>query len=337
MSFTVKLNRMLGCKRLGVAAVFSALLLSSCTVRGLSPAGPATQRISEIWWLMLSISGAIFVVVVAALIFALFRRRESDVEVSARHDGKALILWAGVVIPVITVIALMAFNVDALVDVTDPLNEAELVIEVTGQRWWWDVEYPDYDITTANEIYIPVGMPVSIQLSSDDVIHSFWVPELHGKRDLMPGITVPYWIQADRPGVYEGHCAEFCGLQHAKMLIRVIALEQAEFDTWLESEQEDAREPQTDLEQRGQDIFLQTACAGCHTISGTAGEGTAGPNLSHFGSRQTIGAGILPNTPENLAAWVVNAQQFKPGAQMPPQPMPDEDVEALVTYLLSLE
>jgi cytochrome c oxidase subunit 2 len=196
---------------------------------------------------------------------------------------------------------------------------------------------PSNRFRTANEILIPVGRPVVVNVTTRDVIHSFWVPNLHGKRDLIPGYVTSLWFQADRAGVYRGQCAEFCGFQHAHMSVFVKAVPEAEFQAWLSAERQPATEPTSDLQRRGRDVFLRATCSQCHTVRGTLAGGAYGPDLTHIGSRATIGAGVLPNTVENLQRWIRNPHDFKPGNKMPPHDLNDNDLRALAEYLRSLE
>jgi cytochrome c oxidase subunit 2 len=216
-----------------------------------------------------------------------------------------------------------------------------LSIAVTGHQWWWEIEYEDgvasRRMRTANEIHLPIGRPVVIKVTSRDVIHSFWVPNLQGKRDLIPGYTTAIWLQADRPGIFRGQCAEFCGLQHAHMAFDVVAETEAEFERWLQGRRQSAREPQNAVERQGHEVFMTTRCASCHTVRGTAANGQIAPDLTHVASRSTLGAGTLPNTPEHLAAWIRDPQASKPGNQMPPNPLSSEQARALLAYLATLQ
>jgi cytochrome c oxidase subunit 2 len=216
--------------------------------------------------------------------------------------------------------------------------EANLDIEIIGHQWWWEVHYTNQDFDTANEIHIPVGQTVTLHVTTADVIHSFWVPELHGKMDLIPGQTNTFTIQADQAGVYRGQCAEFCGAQHAHMAFLVIAESAEDFQTWLDHQSQPGAEPEVgSLEQQGQQAFLGSACVYCHTIEGTNASGHVGPDLTHLASRRTIASGILPNTPGNLAGWIINSQTIKPGNHMPPMNLNGDQVQALLAYLATLK
>jgi cytochrome c oxidase subunit 2 len=189
---------------------------------------------------------------------------------------------------------------------------------------------------TANELHIPTGRPIVLKVTSRDVIHSFWVPNLQGKRDLIPGYTTALWLQADRTGVFRGQCAEFCGLQHAHMALDVVAESDRDFEGWLDAMRQPGRAPPEPAARRGHDVFMQARCAGCHTIRGTEAAGQTAPDLTHIATRSTLGAGTLPNTPENLTAWIQDPQRVKPGNQMPPNPLAADDLQALVAYLETL-
>ena len=213
-------------------------------------------------------------------------------------------------------------------------------IAVSGHQWWWEVEYedatPNRRVKTANEIHVPIGRPVVIKVTSRDVIHSFWVPNLDGKRDLIPGYTTAVWIQADRAGTFRGQCAEFCGRQHAHMAFDLVAEPEADFEQWLARERRSADPPGDAVSQRGEAVFMTRQCVACHTIRGTAANGLYGPDLTHIASRRTIGAGTLPNTREHMAGWIVNSQAAKPGNLMPPNVLPQTDVQDLLAYLETL-
>jgi cytochrome c oxidase subunit 2 len=201
--------------------------------------------------------------------------------------------------------------------------------------WWWEVRYPAPGIVAANELHIPAGQPVRLEMTSADVIHSFWVPRLHGKRDLIPGISTTFWIEASEPGVYRGVCAEYCGTQHANMAFDVVAHAPEEFAAWLAAPAR--RGPHSAAEQPGLAVFRRAGCGQCHAIRGTPAVGTAGPDLTDFGSRRTIAAGMLPNTRGHLAGWIANPQAIKPGSKMPRTYLDGDELWTLVLYLESLQ
>ncbi|MBV8866265.1 MAG: cytochrome c oxidase subunit II [Acidobacteriaceae bacterium] len=216
-----------------------------------------------------------------------------------------------------------------------------LTVEVSGNQWWWQIRYvnsdPSQELITANEIHIPVGRPVQIRGLSKDVIHSFWVPNLNGKRDLIPSRTTTEWIEADYPGLYRGQCAEFCGLQHAHMALWVIAEPQEKFNAWMRAQLQPAVSPSDPEKQRGQQVFLNQACVFCHQIRGTSAAGQNAPDLTHFGSRRGIAANTVPNTKGNLAGWIVDPQSMKPGNHMATIALASNDLQPLIDYLESLK
>jgi cytochrome c oxidase subunit 2 len=220
-------------------------------------------------------------------------------------------------------------------------TKSAMVIELTGNQWWWQVRYDNPDprriVTTANEIHIPVGRPVEIMGRSNDVIHSFWAPNLQGKRDLIPSRVTTIWIEADHPGTFRGQCAEFCGLQHAHMILWVIAEPEDKFDAWLNAQLRPSVSPTDAVKQRGQQVFLNHECIFCHSIRGTTAAGQVAPDLTHFGSRRGIAANTLPNTLGNLGGWIVDPQRIKPGTQMATVPIAPQDLQPLIEYLESLK
>jgi cytochrome c oxidase subunit 2 len=217
------------------------------------------------------------------------------------------------------------------------VRESTLVIQVTGWQWWWEIYYPEEQFYTANEIVIPVGQPVRLELTSGDVVHNFWVPELHGKFDLIPGSSNSFTLQADKPGEYKGVCAEYCGEQHTLMRFVVVAVPATEYAAWAAQQQQPAAQPSDPLLLRGQQIFLGAACVYCHAVSGTNASSRFGPDLTHLASRRTLAAGTLENNPGNLAGWLTNPQTIKPGNKMPPVVLEGEELQALLAYLASLE
>jgi cytochrome c oxidase subunit 2 len=312
-------------------------------------AGPQAAHIADLWWWMLWVFSAILLLVVVALLLAVFRARWRDAdtvpppEVSPPSESERALTVAVASSVGATVIVLAVFlfaNVVTGHRLALLANDDALTVQLIGYKWWWKVQYPDplpaRQITTANEIHIPVGRPVLVNLSSQDVIHSLWVPPLHGKRDLIPGNPSAIWLQADRPGRYEGQCAEFCGLQHAHMRLLVVAEPEEQFQKWLEAERQSARPPADTLTERGLRVFETGPCALCHAIRGTQASGQVAPDLTHFASRATIAAGTLPNTPGHLAGWIVDPQHVKPGNAMPSNSLSPEDLQALLAYLRGL-
>lgn len=308
------------------------------------PAGGQAAWLSVLGWVLVGIMSFTIVVMTVLVVWGALRRRGSfedhlpiDVD-----GGKQWILIGGVAIPVIVLTGLFITTIVGLnVYPGDKAEAPALEIQVTAHQWWWEVDYLYDDLprrfSTANEIHIPVGQPVRVKLISSDVIHSFWVPRLHGKMDTIPGHLNGITLKADEAGVYRGECAEYCGVQHAQMRMRVIAQPAKEFQSWVQRQREPAITPTDPLLVKGREAFEGYACAMCHRIRGTKARGTVAPDLTHFGSRQTI-AGVMPNTRARLQAWIVNAQSFKPGARMPTLEQFDgETLNALAAYLESLE
>ena len=314
----------------------------------LNPAGPNAASLSHLWWLMFWINSAVYLLVLIALAFAIRNgRRERDLDPVLNPRPKTerrmrnVVLSATIVTTAILFVFLLSsFRVGRSLT-ADIANKNGLSIEVTGRQWWWEVRYNDVDasniFTTANEIHIPVGVPVLFTLHGGDVIHSFWVPNLAGKKDLIPGKVSTLWLQADKPGVYRGQCAEYCGLQHARMAFWVVADTQEQFNAWRQNQTQTSIQPSTDSQRRGQQVFMSSTCVMCHAINGTTAASNVGPNLTHIGSRNTIAAATLSNTREHLARWIVDSQQFKPGNKMPQNNLGQDDLNALVDYLQSLK
>ena len=328
------------------AALFvgAALACAACSGRMpvLDPAGPQAARIATFWWIIFWLSALIVAAVLMFLVHTLAHRRVVAAPASLVEDSRVerrLALGVGVAVGLtaLTLIILVVTSVAtgrALRNFggTDPLT-----IEVTGYQWWWDVEYwdpvPSQRVRTANEIHIPVGRPVLVKTRSLDVIHSFWVPGLHGKKDNIPGHASSLVLQADHSGTFIGRCAEFCGVQHAHMQLLVIADQPEVFDAWLQAQRNAASVPADAFARRGFDVFMTGPCALCHTVLGTPAGGRRGPDLTHLASRRTLAAGTLPNTPGHLAGWIVDPQTQKPGAQMPGNPFSADDLSALLTFL----
>lgn len=323
--------------------------LAGCGSRmqsALDPAGVHAARISALWWLMLIVLSATFMLVLLFLSRAIAKApRLQTFEPPRIAPAEDLRTWRGVGAAIaVTVVTLFGLLVASLLTGSRvaalPAPAGAITIDVIGRQWWWEIRYPhaqaDQVVTTANEIHVPVGVPVVINSTSPDVIHSFWVPALHGKRDVLPGRINTFWLQADRAGTYRGQCAEFCGLQHAHMAFYVIAEPREEFERWLQAQRAPAAEPATDGQRRGQQVFLSSPCATCHTVRGTPAGARNGPDLTHLASRRFIAAGTLPNTRGHLAGWILDAQGIKPGSRMPPNPLAPADLHALLEYLENL-
>jgi cytochrome c oxidase subunit II len=310
----------------------------------LNPASPQMRIIDRLGDSLFIAASVVFLLVVVALLWAAFRRRDSVAEPmhEARRDRPmrtTVLLATGVTITILFVFLVYDISVGRTIT-TKPGRDA-LQIRVTGHQWWWEVQYrdslPKDWVTTANEIHIPVGRPVVFELRSADVIHSFWPPNLSPKRDQIPGNVNSLWFRADSAGVYRGQCAEFCGHQHAKMAFLIVAEPASDFASWLAGQRDTAATPTDALAQRGKEVFLASSCVMCHAISGTPAGSRIGPDLTHLASRRTIAAGTLPNTRGNLAGWILDAQAIKPGVKMPPNQLNSADLHALLAYLETLE
>jgi cytochrome c oxidase subunit II len=311
----------------------------------LESSGPLADRVESLWWFAFITASLVYVVTIGGLWWAAARarRRERQGE-ELPADGEHRMTRSVSIAVGATVVILLVFLVtDLSIGRTlDPVpRKHPITIELTGKQWWWDVQYADTSaqgrVQTANEIHIPVGQPVLFLLNASDVIHSFWVPNLAGKKDLIPGYTQSMWFQADTAGDYRAQCAEFCGLQHAKMALHVIAEPPDEYQRWVEAQRKPAETPIDSVADRGREVFLTGQCVMCHSITGTSAASRAGPDLTHLASRRTIAAGTLPNTRGALAGWIVDPQQVKPGTHMPPNQLAPPDLDALLTYLQSLK
>jgi cytochrome c oxidase subunit 2 len=303
----------------------------------LKPSGPGAERVERLWWVLFSISALVFAFVAALVVVSVVRRRRPDVEGEEPAAwGDRFILFTGVVVPAVILTGAFVLTLHEMSVQARPLGHTRLTISVIGHLWWWEARYPNGAVT-ANEIHIPVGVPVRFELTTADVIHSFWVPELGPKLDQIPGHTNQMWLQADRPGRYRGQCSQFCGLQHAHMIFYVVADPLGAFDAWVAAQAQPAAPPTSVQAAEGQKVLTTNTCAGCHVVRGTPANGTAGPDLTHLAGRATIASGTIDNTPAELEHWIVDPQTVKPGAIMPPTKLSPSDLEALVAYLRSLQ
>jgi len=303
------------------------------------PAGIEAARISHLWWVMFGICAFVWLAVAGATLIAIRRGRHAA---SAATDRQASFAVASA--GMVSVIALVALLTQSVVTgrALDSIRTPDaLRIQVTGNQWWWDVQYenptPSLRVTTANEIHLPIGRPVAIDLLSNDVIHSFWIPSLQGKIDLIPGRLNEIWLQADTPGVYRGQCAEYCGAQHAKMAMVVVAEPPDDFERWLTANRASAPAPVTPEQERGKQVVERGPCAMCHTITGTLAGGHSAPDLTHIASRSSLAAGSLPNSPGYLAGWITDPQHIKPGNHMPPTGLNADELQAVLAYLETLK
>lgn len=307
----------------------------------LNPAGPVARQIDSLWDLVFGAAVVVFVVVEGLLVFALFRfrQRKGDTEAPKQTHGNTRLEIAWTIAPAVLLAVLAVPTVSTIWALSREPADA-LQVTVTGVQWWWRYDYPEQRVVTANELHIPAGRPVRLALKSNDVIHSFWVPRLAGKQDVVPGRTNHLTLEADEPGEYSGTCVEYCGLSHANMRLTVIAHSPQDFERWVAGQLRPAVAPTDELAMEGKRIFEAQACVGCHTIRGTKGEGTTGPDLTHFASRDAFAGYIFPRTDENLREWLRDAPGEKPGSKMPAgiaeMGLTEDDITALIAYLQSL-
>lgn len=339
-----------GAARGAARAAAGALLAAAAAACARTPMnymytnGPVGGHAAKLgWWLV--IVSVVVVIVVAVLVLAASIRsgtRRETHEVVRSGGGLSWVFVGGIVVPVIILVLSFAFNLWALDAAATPPRKPAATVQIVGHRWWWEVRYRDaehqHDFITANEIHVPVGEPVRLELTSGDVIHSFWIPKLAGKTDVIPGQRNVTWIEADSAGIYRGQCTEYCGLQHANMALYVIADPPAKFAEWLGQQRDSAAAPSDPVVAAGQAVFQKSSCAACHAIRGTDALARVGPDLTHLASRMTIAAGTLPNTRGNLAGWIANSQAIKPGNDMPTMTtLSPDDLQALIAYLESLK
>ncbi len=294
------------------------------------------------WFLVITSCAVTVIITVLVCVAALRKHRGAGArDVVAGSPGFEWILWGGMLVPAVVLVIAFLLTIGTLNAVAAPERAPAATIQVVGHQWWWEVRYegssPDQSVVTANEIHVPVGEPVRLELSTGDVIHSFWVPELAGKTDLIPGQTNTMWIEARHAGVFGGTCGEFCGAQHAHMQMRVIADPPGKYRAWLAAQRTPAAAAVDPSASDGLRVFMTSGCANCHTIRGTGAGGGVGPDLTHIASRTTIAAGTLPNTEANLMGWIVGAQGIKPGSDMPNMPVPSRDLQTLAAYLETLK
>jgi len=297
--------------------------------------------IDRLWSPMFAAAVAIFALVAGALGWALLRRRAAaeTPDDPGRERGMRWTVSLAAACTVAVLLVLLGLDISVSRATSAAPGRDALRVVVTGHQWWWEIRYGDTTsdggIITANEIHVPVGRTVVLELRSNDVIHSVWPIGLSPKLDEIPGKSNSLSLRADRPGVFRGQCAEYCGHQHAKMAFLVVAEAPGSFERWLQAQRETAAPPADDLARRGQQVFL-SSCALCHTVAGTPAAGRAGPDLTHLAGRATIAAGTLANTRGNLAGWILDPQAIKPGAYMPPNPLAPPDLHAVVAYLETL-
>jgi cytochrome c oxidase subunit II len=306
--------------------------------------GPAAHTLASMFWTFVAVLGTVWLLTMVALLISLRKRRPALADPLATDPGTerrmTITISVAVALTLVTVITLTGLSYAAQT-VLFSHKDGDLTLTITGQQWWWEITYEDEQpsrvFTTANEIHIPVGEPVLIKLEASDVIHSFWVPNLTGKMDAIPGRQNQLQIQAERPGVYRGQCAEFCGLQHAHMGMLIIAETKEDFERWRSHQISPALMSSHPEHQRGMEIFLSKPCVMCHQVRGTDAGGKVAPDLTHVGSRRYIGAGTLETTRGNIAAWIVDPHGVKPGVNMPTIQLEPDEVQPLASYLEGLK
>ncbi len=331
--------------RPAIGCALGAMLLAGCEgqQRILDTRSAEAARIADLWWVMLAIAVAVCVLVTVVLGIGSWRAiRRQRGKPAGEISGTMLVAAGGVALPVLVLFPLLVLNYRVGTDVLPPVHWAEeaLHVEVIGHKFWWEVRYPDLGIVTANEIRVPAGQRVRVDLMSPDVIHSFWVPQLHGKLDMIPGRRNTLWLRADEPGIFRGQCAEFCGTAHALMAFWLEALPAADFDQWVAQSVVPPVEPPGESIALGRVVFVNADCHQCHATRGMPLDpraGQPGPDLTDFASRRFIGAATVENNRANLAAWIIDPGQLKPGVRMPATPnLEDAELQALLDYLESL-
>jgi cytochrome c oxidase subunit 2 len=298
------------------------------------PASPQARAIANLWWWMLGVGAVVWIAVVVAMLLAVHTDRATD------RQRTSKMVRGAVYTTVLILLGFLAYDFGVGRALAAHPQRA-LTIDIVGHQWWWEATYedpsPSKRIVTANEIHVPVGETIQFKLRAADVIHSFWVPSLHGKRDLIPGYVSTHWFRADTAGIYRGQCAEFCGLQHAQMALFIVAEPPVKFAAWLAAGSSSPAPPADSTLLYGRSVFMSTGCALCHAIAGTEARATIGPNLTHLKSRAAIAAGTLANTRANLMRWVRDPSAIKPGVRMPSVALSDTELAALVSYLETLK
>jgi len=313
----------------------------------LDPAGPQALHIEHTLFLIFWITSAVTVIVLTVLALGVLRQHRRGgipppIVVDPPIERRATWIVGGAIGVTVVLLFLMMIASFVTSHRTAALaSSPALKINVYGHEWWWEIEYPNEEqpyriVRTANEIHVPAGTVVDIHGTSRDVLHSFWAPNIHGKKDLLPGYWNDLTLEVDHPGTWRGQCAEFCGLQHAHMAFSIVAQSRQDFDHWYTAQLQAAPVPQTANIEHGREVFLSHPCVMCHTIRGTTANSRVGPDLTHLASRSTLAAGTLINNTGNLAGWIANAQSIKPGCRMPPNPMAAKDLNDLVAYLETL-
>ncbi len=335
----------------GQLSALLLLMLAGCAGNhqsALDPHGAQAYTIHHLFQLFFWVTLVIYVLVLLAVLYVIVRRRREEpaalvAEIPTAQSEKRSTVTVGalVVLTIVILFVLLVFDFSAGRTIAALRENSDVQIKITGHQWWWEATYEDpvahQEMTTANEFHIPVGSVVRFDLESHDVIHSFWVPELHGKKDLIPGHPTSVWLKADKPGTYEGQCAEFCGAQHAHMRFLVIAEPRDKYNAWLDHARQPAPEPVFENEKHGKQVFMGSTCVMCHAIAGTSAGAGLGPDLTHVAGRLSLAAGTIPNNPGHLAGWIIDPQRIKPGVIMPQHNIPPKDLRDLLAYLETLK
>jgi len=307
----------------------------------LHPASVEAKHVGTLYNFMAVVAAMVCAIVIVVALWGALRGRRPDEPVTPERESRAhrWILGA-VTVTVAILFVTLVYDLALGRSMTRRATREMLSVRVTGHQWWWEIEYedptPQNRVHSANELHLPVGRPVALKLASADVIHSFWAPNLGGKKDLIPGHHNELYLTPTEPGIYQMRCAEFCGLQHAYMALAVVVEDSAKFARWLDAQRQPALSPADTLTERGRLVFETGSCATCHAIAGTNAHGTIGPDLSHVASRRWLASGRMNNTRANLAGWIVDPQRIKPGVLMPSNALEAADLQALVNYIASL-
>jgi cytochrome c oxidase subunit 2 len=337
-----------------LVSVAGSLLLGGCGGNrdGLDAASTEAKQISSLWWTYFWVCAVVFGLVMLSVLGVIARARRQrallpNAAPAVRHSKDPADSGSFIIVTVCTVATALILFALLIVDfrtghAMTPITSGDvLTVKITGKQWWWQIEYEDAVasnmVITGNELHLPVGRPVKLLLESTDVIHSFWIPNLQGKKDLVPGHPTALWLHPTEIGRYHGQCAEFCGLQHAHMQLLAVVESPEDFAKWQDAQRKPAPEPQTDAQKRGRDVFLTTSCVMCHTIQGTPANSHVGPPLTHIASQEYLAANSFPNRRGYLAGWIVDPQSMKPGAHMPQNLLSPDDLNALLDYLETLK
>jgi cytochrome c oxidase subunit 2 len=318
--------------RLGALAPLAVLCAcSSRSPSALDPHGDGALTVAHLWWLLFWIALVVILLVTVATLWAVVTRRGA--RPIRTGEARNVVVVLGVVIPAVILVAVYGVGLRDQNALVHPGSPATVTVDVTGHIWWWEARYEGSTAITANEFHIPVGQVVHFRLTTADVNHSFWVPQLMPKTDLVAGRVNDTWVRARRAGTFKGQCAEFCGLQHAHMDFTVVAQQPADYRAWLAQQAAPAPAPQSALAARGLQVLETGSCASCHTVRGSSARGAVGPDLTHLATRSRIGGEAIPNTRGYLGGWILNSQAVKPGNKMPPQSLSPEDLQAVLAYL----